>query len=215
MELAWVTARADSLPKCCYCSFCDPSRVSVSTTSETARSSYWDMNPAQMQQAVGFNPARLIQTYQTGVWRYLRAMGCESALAEDLTQETFLAVMQRPFNDVSPAATSAYLRKTALNMLISHQRRVGRVRAVENIEQLDQTWMRWAGDDDGETVLLHLRDCLARLTERARLALEMRFRGENSRADIAAALEITEHGAKNLMQRAKQQLRDCIQSKIQ
>jgi RNA polymerase sigma-70 factor, ECF subfamily len=172
------------------------------------------MNPAQAPKAVGFNPARLIQTYQTGVWRYLRAMGCESALAEDLTQETFLAVLQRPFNDVSPAATSAYLRKTALNMLISHQRRVGRVRPVENIEQLDQTWMRWAGDDDGQVALVHLRDCLARLTERARLALEMRFRSESTRAEIASALEITEHGAKNLMQRAKQQLRECIESKL-
>jgi DNA-directed RNA polymerase specialized sigma24 family protein len=28
-------------------------------------------------------------------------------------------------------------------------------------------------------------------------------------------LEITEHGAKNLMQRAKQKLRTCIESKLQ
>ena len=55
---------------------------------------------------------------------------------------------------------------------------------------------------------------LQRLTERARLALEMRFRGEQSRAEIAKALEITEHGAKNLMQRAKQQLKECIETKI-
>src|SRR5262245_55974011 len=141
-------------------------------------------------------------------------MGCESSLAEDLTQETFLAVLQRPFRDVSPAATSAYLRKTALNMLISHERRTGRVRAVENIEQLDQTWTRWAGEDDGESMLNHLRDCVSRLTARARLALEMRFRGEHSRAEIAEALQITEHGAKNLMQRAKQQLRECVEHKL-
>jgi RNA polymerase sigma-70 factor (ECF subfamily) len=172
------------------------------------------MDPAPLQQAVGFDPVRLIEAYQAGVWRYLRAMGCESALAEDLTQETFLAVLQRPFNDVSPAATSAYLRKTALNLLISHERRAGRVRIVENIELLDKTWTRWAGDDDGEAVLQHLRNCLGRLAARARMALEMRFREEHSRAEIAAALEITEHGAKNLMQRAKQQLRDCIESKM-
>jgi RNA polymerase sigma-70 factor (ECF subfamily) len=42
----------------------------------------------------------------------------------------------------------------------------------------------------------------------------MRFRGESSREEIAAALEITEHGAKNLMQRAKQQLRECIENKL-
>lgn len=173
------------------------------------------MNPVPVQPAAGFDPVRLIQTYQAGVWRYLRALGCESALAEDLTQETFLAVLQRPFQEVSPAATNAYLRKTALNLLISHQRRAGKVRAVEDVELLDQAWMRWMGEDAGEAVLDHLRDCLQRLTERARMALEMRFRNDQSRAEIAKALEITEHGAKNLMQRAKQQLKECIENKIQ
>ena len=172
------------------------------------------MNPAAAEQAIGFDPTRLIQTYQVGVWRYLRALGCESALAEDLTQDTFLAVLQRPFQDVSPAATSAYLRKTALNMLISHERRAGRVRAVEDVELLDRNWMRWAGDDNGDAALEYLKNCLQRLTERARTALEMRFRDDRSRAEIAEALEITEHGAKNLMQRAKQQLRDCVESKL-
>jgi RNA polymerase sigma-70 factor (ECF subfamily) len=172
------------------------------------------MDPGLASEAGGFDPIHLIQTYQASVWRYLRAMGCESALAEDLTQETFLAVLQRPFQDVSSAATSAYLRKTALNLLISHERRAGRVRAVDNVELLDQTWTRWAGDDDGEALIGHLRDCLGRLTPRARRALELRFREEQSRADIAAELEITEHGAKNLMQRAKQQLRECIEAKL-
>jgi RNA polymerase sigma-70 factor (ECF subfamily) len=162
----------------------------------------------------GFDPGRLIQTYQAGVWRYLRALGCEAALADDLTQDTFLALLQRPFQDVSPAATSAYLRKTALNLLISHQRRSGRVRAMEHIEQLDQQWLRWAGDDEGETTLSHLRDCLSRLTARARQALELRFRSDCSRTEIATVLGITEHGAKNLMQRAKQQLRECVERKL-
>jgi len=172
------------------------------------------MDPAQPQPAAGFDPVRLIQTYQAGVWRYLRAMGCESALADDLTQDTFLALLRHPFNEVSHAATSAYLRKTALNLLISHERRAGKVRTVDDVEQLDQTWSRWVGDDDGELVLNHLRDCLTRLGERARLALEMRFRGEHTRLEIATALEISEHGAKNLMQRAKQQLRECIERKL-
>jgi RNA polymerase sigma-70 factor (ECF subfamily) len=144
----------------------------------------------------------------------MRAMGCDPALAEDLTQETFLHILQRPFQEVNPAATSAYLRKTALNLLISHKRRSGKVLAVEDVELLDRTWSRWAGQDGGDGTLDALRDCLSRLTERARKALEMRFRGEHSRTEIAEALQITEHGAKNLMQRAKQQLRECIELKI-
>ena len=102
-------------------------------------------------------------------------MGCEASLAEDLTQETFLAILQRPFNDVSPAATSAYLRKTALNMLISHERRAGRVRAVENVELLDQGWTRWTGDEDGEAVLESSSRLFERLTERARLPWKCGF----------------------------------------
>src|SRR5947209_1257818 len=82
----------------------------VSTSLSTARSGYWDMNPDPRQSEVGFDPVRLIETYQAGVWRYLRAMGCEASLADDLTQETFLAILQRPFNDINPAATNAYLR---------------------------------------------------------------------------------------------------------
>jgi RNA polymerase sigma-70 factor (ECF subfamily) len=88
------------------------------------------------------------------------------------------------------------------------------VTAVEDIEELDRTWSNWAGHDNGEAALDALRDCLQGLTERARKALEMRFRGESSRAEIAEALDITPHGAKNLMQRAKQQLRTCMDEKL-
>jgi RNA polymerase sigma-70 factor, ECF subfamily len=172
------------------------------------------MTPVSDPQVTGFDPVRLIQTHQAGVWRYLRALGCDAALADDLSQDTFLAVLRRPFQELSPTATSAYLRKTALHMLISHERRHGRVRPSDDIEMLDRTWTRWAGDDDGEAVLDYLRDCLQRLTDRARQALEMRFRGGHSRAEIAQALDITQDGAKNLMQRAKQQLRECVETKL-
>jgi RNA polymerase sigma-70 factor (ECF subfamily) len=141
-------------------------------------------------------------------------LGCDAAQAEDLTQETFLAALQRPFQDINAAATSAYLRKIAFNLYISYRRRSGKVTAVENVEELDRTWSHWAGEDDGEVALDLLRDCLQGLTERARRSLELRFREQKSRNEIAKFLEITPDGAKNLMQRAKQQLRECIESKI-
>lgn len=172
------------------------------------------MRTEPSQPTSGIDPAALIRTYQAGIWRYLRALGCDAAQAEDLTQETFLSVLQKPFQDMGPLATSAYLRKVAYNLFISHQRRAGKVTPVENVEELDRTWTSWAGNDDGETLLDALRECLKGISERARLALEMRFREESSREAIAATLEITEHGAKNLMQRAKQQLRACVESKL-
>ena len=80
----------------------------------------------------------------------MRALGCQPAQADDLTQDTFLAVLQRPFVDYGPAATVAYLRKVALNQFISAQRRAGKVIAVENVEEFDRTWEKWAGEDEGE-----------------------------------------------------------------
>lgn len=173
------------------------------------------MKAASSPDSTAFDPVRLIEDHQAGVWRYLRALGCEANLAEDLTQETFLAVLQRPFEEYNSAATSAYLRRTAYNALVSFHRRAKKVTAVENVEELDQTWQQWAGDDNGEDLLEALRNCLTVLSDRARLALELRFRDRASREKIAAELAMSEHGAKNLMQRAKKKLRECIESKLQ
>ena len=75
-------------------------------------------------------------------------------------------------------------------------------------------WSKWMGQDDGSEALEALDDCHKQLTKRARWALEMRFRDKLPRANIAEALSITEHGAKNLMQRAKKKLRTCIEGKL-
>jgi RNA polymerase sigma-70 factor (ECF subfamily) len=79
---------------------------------------------------VGFDPARLVERHQSGVWRYLRALGCDPVLAEDLTQDTFLAVLRQPFEEYSEAATAAYLRRTARNLYVNSHRRAGKVLIV-------------------------------------------------------------------------------------
>ena len=94
-------------------------------------------------------------------------------------------------------------------------RREGRKVVTDDIEQLDASWNKWAGADNGDGLLDMLRECLEGLTERARSALELRFKEEHPRSAIANHLQITEHGAKNLMQRAKKQLRDCVEHKNQ
>jgi hypothetical protein len=83
------------------------------------------------------------------------------------------------------------------------------------LEVLDQTWTRWVGaDTSGESLLDALADCFQRLTQRAQLSLNMRYAGEASREQIAESLEISSHGVKNLQQRAKAQLRECLEEKL-
>ncbi|RMF38263.1 MAG: sigma-70 family RNA polymerase sigma factor [Planctomycetota bacterium] len=157
----------------------------------------------------------MVAKHQATVWRYLRALGADAALADDLTQDTFLEVMRKPFVQYSDAATAGYLRRVAHNLFISRRRRDAKMTVTEHAEAFDEAWMRWAGFDNGNPAIDALTDCFARLTERAQLALRLRFAEDASRARIANALGITEHGAKNLMQRAKAQLRDCVRQKMQ
>jgi RNA polymerase sigma-70 factor (ECF subfamily) len=169
---------------------------------------------ARVSPSTEFDPARLIVEHQTGIWRYLRALGCDPPLAEDLTQETFLAVLEKPFSDYHPIATGAYLRRVARNLFISFRRRSDTAISVANVDAIDARWSRWAGESDGGELLETLKECLAALGERARESLDMRYRDKRSREEIAAALGVGVHGAKNLMQRARQTLRECIERKM-
>jgi RNA polymerase sigma-70 factor (ECF subfamily) len=172
----------------------------------------------------GLDLVSLVNSHQAGIWRYLRALGCEPSQAEELTQETFLAVLQHPFDDYHPAATAAYLRKVARNLFVSSRRRdlrggpVVQLGAadidVAELDGVDADWARWADRDSGEAALVALKQCLGELTERARWALQMRFRDQETRQAMAAKLGLSEDGAKNLLQRSKQQLRSCVERKL-
>lgn len=143
-------------------------------------------------------------------------LGCDPSTADDLTQETFLKVLCRSdFIEHSDAATASYLRRTAHDLMVSMLRRSGKVRATDSIEVLDDQWMKWAGADlTGDEAVDARRECLHRLSERARKALRLRYAEDASRVSIGDALGITDHGARNLLQRAKQQLRECVETKL-
>lgn len=158
--------------------------------------------------------AELVNRHQVTVWRYLRALGAEASLADDLTQDTFLDIMRRPLQQFSDAATASYLRRVAHNLFISRCRREGKMHVTEHADQLESAWMRWAGFDSGDRALDALADCFKRLTKRAQEALRLRYAADASRDTIASSLAITEHGAKNLLQRAKNQLRECVEKKL-
>ncbi len=182
----------------------------VSTSSNDARS-----YSEELKLSSEIEPAQLIEDHQTGVWRYLRVLGCEPNEADDLTQETFLAVLRKPFEYYGKAAAASYLRRVAYHRFISARRRTGKEVVTDELEMIDESWSEWMSSrHDGSEAIEKLQTCLGQLTDRARWALEMRFRDKLPRTEIAKNLQITEHGAKNLMQRAKQKLRECVELKM-
>lgn len=170
----------------------------------------------QSSDADQLSDAELIDRHSPGVWRYLRMLGCDDAKADDLTQETFLRVLRKDtFVQNNEAATAGYLRRTAYNLLVSDHRKHRRVTTISDSSAIDEVWDRWTGKDvTGNVAVDALKECFSELSKRAQLALTMRFTSEATRIEIAEALGISDHGARNLMQRAKRTLRTCVEGRV-
>ena len=154
---------------------------------------------------------QIVRTHQAGIWRYLCFLGCDSAEADDLTQETFLAVMGRPLADLGPAPTRGYLRKVALTEFLKARKRQRIRTGLGDSEMAERACDLFCGDDGGDRYLASLRACLKILAPRVHEALDLRY-GENlSRKNVANRLGLTEDGVKSLLSRGLARLRACVE----
>ncbi|MCA8952441.1 MAG: sigma-70 family RNA polymerase sigma factor, partial [Planctomycetes bacterium] len=68
----------------------------------------------------------LVRRHQVALWRYLRALGCEAALADDLLQDTFLVAFRRLSDAGDDVAVAAFLRRTGRHLFLRRRRDAGR-----------------------------------------------------------------------------------------
>jgi RNA polymerase sigma-70 factor (ECF subfamily) len=155
----------------------------------------------------------LVRRHQKGVWRYLRFLGCPAELADDLTQETFLTLLQWAPEERGDAALAAWLRTTARNLFRMQARRPRKGVELAAEAELEEAWLRYAGEDPtraGDDYLVALHSCLQRLEGREHEALMLRYGESASRREVASALGLGVEGAKTLVRRAKDKLRKCV-----
>lgn len=156
----------------------------------------------------------LVRRHQVGVWRYLRALGADANVAEDLLQETFLVAFDKLVEDRGPAAVASFLRTVAKNLFLRHRRDHDR-REAALVELADRLWQRDCAADEGDMWLAALRDCLRRVDGRSAEAVELFYRQSLSREDVAERLGLKGTGLKTLLQRLRAGLRGCIEKRIQ
>jgi RNA polymerase sigma-70 factor (ECF subfamily) len=162
--------------------------------------------------------AAAVRVNQAGIYRYLRYLGADRPTAEDLVQETFLAAFKSRTTEQDISSPSAWLRGTARNLFLQHCRRGKRSPAVvasEYLEQADSTWrMVFLRDGDGFDYLEALRRCLHDLPPGQRGVLDMRYRDEKSRGEMAQFLGISEDGIKSLLRRLRAALAKCVEKRL-
>ncbi|MCA9139423.1 MAG: sigma-70 family RNA polymerase sigma factor [Planctomycetales bacterium] len=158
-------------------------------------------------------PTERVVQHRQAVWQFLRALGCDFILADDLTQEAILRLLKhKEFQPINHAATASYLRRVAHNLVISHHHKH---RRTSTTAELEVPFERWNGMDlDEDPATEALKSCLSNLTERSQKALIMKYGLELGVEEIGQELGISRDGAKNLLQRAKCYLRQCIQRKF-
>ncbi len=158
-------------------------------------------------------PEAVVERHLLATWRYLRMHGASPHEADDLAQEAFVIALQKRADALAPAATAAFLRRTA-RFLFLRLRRDARD-AVELADAVDALWAADCERDDGAGLLAALAACVDQLQDRARTAIACSYGigGETpaARDAIARSLGMAPNGLKTLLQRTRQLLRACIE----
>lgn len=156
----------------------------------------------------------LVAEHQATVWRYLRMLGCEPNMTDDLTQDTFLAVYERPFDNRGRAAAAKYLRTVARNLFLKSLRGKNEL-LTGSLEEAEAAWGDLVPNESSEDWIDALRTCIEKLELRARRAIQLRYHENQGIDQITKALDTSDDGVKSLLVRAKKSLRLCVEKRVQ
>jgi RNA polymerase sigma-70 factor, ECF subfamily len=144
--------------------------------------------------------AQLFERYHAPILNYLHRMVGDRALAEDLTQDTFIKAYNALSRTKPDLAFKAWLYRIATNTAISHLRR-GKI-----IKWLPFVTDRETPDEHIEksvTRKMDINEALAKLPQHYSTALLLRHYQGLSLAETAQALDVTENAAKLRLFRAR------------
>lgn len=161
------------------------------------------------ERAVGGDVPDAVRRHARGVFRFLRALGAPSALADDLTQEAFVVAWRKCKQGLPPAALGAFLRRTA-KWLWLQSCRERRREALAMAALTQRLWDRQCAGDEGDSFVSRVAKCVEDLAPRARTALQRVHVEEVDRAAVAVELGLLPNGLKMLLQRARQAVLECV-----
>jgi len=164
--------------------------------------------------AAEFDLAALVRAHQAELWRYLRFLGCDPTLAEDLTQETFLAIVKNPIALENVAALPSYLRTIARNQFLRRRGLKPPALPLDQVDAADAVWSRTVKEKDAGPYLEALRACVEGIDERSRRALDLQYRDRMPHEESAKLLDLSREGFKTLLRRIRDRLKSCVDGRL-
>ena len=149
----------------------------------------------------------LFERYREPIWRFFRRRVADAARAEELAQDTFVAVLEGARRYQGRGSVRSYLFGTAYNVLLADRRKT--IRAVGSLD-LDPVDPHDAAPDAG----IWLRDALARLDEDAREILMLREYEQLSYQEIADLRQTPINTVRSQLFRARAALKAALDARV-
>lgn len=169
---------------------------------------------------------QLVLRHRRGILSFIDRMVQDSAISEELAQETFLRVYLNRDRYTPKAKFTTWLYRIASHLALNHLRDHKHDRRAESLDESDEeghTPVREYSDQrpGAEAALLEeerlglIRQAIARLPERQRVAVIMhKYQGLDYQ-EIGGALELSESATKSLLFRAYETLRKELRPLLQ
>ena len=155
----------------------------------------------------------LVLRHQDGLRRYLMVLGCSEECADDLAQDAFLVLLRKSPALEEGAATSAWLRRCALNLLRESRRRES-LHAMMRRKAAEELWSRYRLDERPNAWRDALVECLERVPQPMMETIDMHYRQGLTGKEISRATSRSESDVWMLLHRARKRLRACIRGKL-
>lgn len=164
--------------------------------------------------------AEILDAHQTELFRYLKYLGANHEVAEDLVQEVFLRAFKAastPDLD-NPKVRRSWLRRIAHNLFMDYCRRNARSPISFDSTAANQAETFWQDEflphDEGLGCMEALELCLRDLPERSRGMIDSFYARRSSRDELAHDFGISPDGVKIALRRIRQALGECIEQRL-
>ena len=163
---------------------------------------------------------RVIRDHHSSLRYFIQGLGVNASWVDDVAQDAFLVAYRRweEFDEVENPG--AWLRSIARNLVLNETAKLHRRQRLldENLTTLLLEAERDTPAAGELSDLTHrqnaLRQCLDRLTEKARAVIEARYFNDRNSSEIGKEFSMKPVAVRKMLFHARQTLADCLRTRV-